>query len=69
MRGVGAHGEKSTGTVIIGGLTSSLFLTLFLVQVVYVWMMSRVDRAAARRLERRIRFAREEEGAEGLARG
>jgi HAE1 family hydrophobic/amphiphilic exporter-1 len=65
----GAEFRKSMGTVIIGGLTSSLFLTLFLVPVVYVWMMSRVDRAAAKRLARRIRFAREEEGEEALARG
>jgi hydrophobic/amphiphilic exporter-1 (mainly G- bacteria), HAE1 family len=56
----GAEFRKSMGTVIIGGLTSSLFLTLFLVPVVYVWIVSRVDRAAQRRLERRIRAAREE---------
>ena len=48
----GAEFRKSMGTVITGGLTSSLFLTLFLVPVVYVWIMSRVDRAAQRRLER-----------------
>jgi hydrophobic/amphiphilic exporter-1 (mainly G- bacteria), HAE1 family len=57
----GAEFRKSMGTVIIGGLTSSLFLTLFLVPVVYVWIMSRVDRAAARRLERRLRLARDED--------
>jgi HAE1 family hydrophobic/amphiphilic exporter-1 len=56
----GAEFRKSMGTVIIGGLTSSLFLTLFLVPVVYVWIMSRVDRAAQKRLERRLRFARDE---------
>ncbi len=50
----GAEFRKSMGTVIIGGLTSSLFLTLFLVPVVYVWIMSRVDRAAARRLKRKL---------------
>ena len=56
----GAEFRKSMGTVIIGGLTSSLFLTLFLVPVVYVWIMSRVDRAAAKRLAKRMRFARDE---------
>ncbi len=53
----GAEFRKSMGTVIIGGLTSSLFLTLFLVPVVYVWIMSRVERAAERRLARRLRIA------------
>jgi HAE1 family hydrophobic/amphiphilic exporter-1 len=51
----GAEFRKSMGTVIIGGLTSSLFLTLFLVPVVYVWIMSRVDRAAAKRLARKLK--------------
>ncbi len=50
----GAEFRKSMGTVIIGGLTSSLFLTLFLVPVVYVWIMTRVDRAAGKRLARRL---------------
>ncbi|MBV9645914.1 MAG: efflux RND transporter permease subunit [Candidatus Eremiobacteraeota bacterium] len=54
----GAEFRKSMGTVIIGGLTSSLFLTLFLVPVVYVWIMSRVDRAAQKRLQKRLRLAR-----------
>jgi HAE1 family hydrophobic/amphiphilic exporter-1 len=57
----GAEFRKSMGTVIIGGLTSSLFLTLFLVPVVYVWIMARVDRAAQRRLERTLRLARDED--------
>jgi hypothetical protein len=52
----GAEFRKSMGTVIIGGLASSLFLTLFLVPVVYVWMVGKVDRAAQRRLERRLRL-------------
>ena len=56
----GAEFRKSMGTVIIGGLTSSLLLTLFLVPVVYMWIMLRVDRAAQRRFERSIRFDREE---------
>ena len=50
----GAEFRKSMGTVIIGGLTSSLFLTLFLVPVAYVGMVGFVERrhqrAAARRL-------------------
>ena len=57
----GAEFRKSMGTVIIGGLTSSLFLTLFLVPVVYVWIMSRVDRADHRRLERAFRRTREDD--------
>jgi hypothetical protein len=56
----GAEFRKSMGTVIIGGLTSSLFLTLFLVPVVYVWIMSRVDRATNRRLKRRLRLEQED---------
>jgi hydrophobic/amphiphilic exporter-1 (mainly G- bacteria), HAE1 family len=63
----GAEFRKSMGTVIIGGLTSSLFLTLFLVPVVYVWIMSFVDRAAQKRLEKRIRLARDEGEVEGTA--
>jgi HAE1 family hydrophobic/amphiphilic exporter-1 len=57
----GAEFRKSMGTVIIGGLTSSLFLTLFLVPVVYMWIMSRVDRAAEKSLQRRLRVSRDEE--------
>jgi HAE1 family hydrophobic/amphiphilic exporter-1 len=65
----GAEFRKSMGTVIIGGLTSSLFLTLFLVPVVYVWMMGLADRAAQRRLVRRLRPAVDEESDEAFARG
>ena len=57
----GAEFRKSMGTVIIGGLTSSLFLTLFLVPVVYVGIMSFVDRTAARRLERKLKRDLEDE--------
>jgi hydrophobic/amphiphilic exporter-1 (mainly G- bacteria), HAE1 family len=50
----GAEFRKSMGTVIIGGLTSSLFLTLFLVPMVYVGLVGFVEkrrqRAAAKRL-------------------
>ena len=55
----GAELRKSMGTVIIGGLTSALLLTLFLVPVVYMWIMSRVDRAAQRRFERALRLSHE----------
>lgn len=50
----GAEFRKSMGTVIIGGLTSSLFLTLFLVPATYVLLVGFVEkrhqRAEARRL-------------------
>jgi HAE1 family hydrophobic/amphiphilic exporter-1 len=59
----GAEFRKSMGTVIIGGLTSSLFLTLFLVPVVYVAIMSVADRIAAWRRERVLRHAGDEEPA------
>ena len=49
----GAEFRKSIGTIIIGGLTSSLFLTLFLVPVVYEWWLSRLERWTERRRERR----------------
>jgi HAE1 family hydrophobic/amphiphilic exporter-1 len=56
----GAEFRKSMGTVIIGGLTSSLFLTLFLVPVVYLFVMSFVERAARKRKARRARLAAED---------
>ncbi len=49
----GAEFRKALGTAIIGGLTSSLFLTLFLVPVVYVALVGfadRIGRARAKRL-------------------
>ncbi|TAM86495.1 efflux RND transporter permease subunit [bacterium] len=58
----GAEFRKSMGTVIIGGLTSSLFLTLFLVPVVYIGLVGLADRrreAKAARL--RALHAREPE--------
>jgi HAE1 family hydrophobic/amphiphilic exporter-1 len=33
----GAQYRKALGTVVIGGLSTSLLLTLFVVPVVYVW--------------------------------
>jgi hypothetical protein len=37
------------GTVLIGGLLSSLILTLFLVPVVYTWIVGAIDKRAQRR--------------------
>jgi len=34
----GSTAKRSLGTVVIGGLTSSLLLTLVLVPVVYMWL-------------------------------
>jgi multidrug efflux pump subunit AcrB len=34
----GSAAKRSLGTVVIGGLTSSLLLTLVLVPVVFVWL-------------------------------
>lgn len=45
----GAEFRKSMGTVLIGGLLSSLILTLFLVPVVYAWLVGRAERVADRR--------------------
>lgn len=45
----GAEFRKSMGTVLIGGLLSSLILTLFLVPVVYSWLVGRIERDADRR--------------------
>jgi len=42
------------GTVLIGGLLSSLILTLFLVPVIYIWVVGRIDRREARRRARRL---------------
>ncbi len=45
----GAEFRRSMGTVLIGGLLSSLILTLFLVPVVYTWIVGFIDKRAARR--------------------
>ncbi|MDE2571604.1 MAG: efflux RND transporter permease subunit, partial [bacterium] len=54
----GAEFRKSMGTVIIGGLLSSLLLTLFLVPVVYIalvgWGQRRHDAREMRRRARRM---------------
>ena len=45
----GAEFRRSMGTVLIGGLLSSLILTLFLVPVVYTWIVGYIDRRAQQR--------------------
>lgn len=54
----GAEERASMGTVLIGGLISSLLLTLALVPVMYTWIMGWVER----REEARIRRAEAELG-------
>jgi HAE1 family hydrophobic/amphiphilic exporter-1 len=39
----GAEFRRSMGTVLIGGLLSSLILTLFLVPVIYTWVVGFID--------------------------
>jgi hydrophobic/amphiphilic exporter-1 (mainly G- bacteria), HAE1 family len=41
---VGAEYRKALGTVVIGGLSTSLLLTLFVVPIVYVWHRERRTR-------------------------
>jgi HAE1 family hydrophobic/amphiphilic exporter-1 len=48
----GAEFRRSMGVVLIGGLISSLILTLFLVPVVYCWLMGRSERKADKRAMR-----------------
>ena len=57
----GAEFRKSIGTVIIGGLMSSLLLTLFLVPVMYVWLVGWMERYHAKRVQRLLEVAGEEE--------
>ncbi|MDQ2817158.1 MAG: efflux RND transporter permease subunit [Candidatus Eremiobacteraeota bacterium] len=52
----GAEFRKSMGTVIIGGLASSLLLTLFLVPVMYKAIVGGLDRRRERRLAARAEF-------------
>jgi hypothetical protein len=42
------------GTVLIGGLLSSLILTLFLVPVIYMWVVGRIERKAQNRQARQL---------------
>jgi HAE1 family hydrophobic/amphiphilic exporter-1 len=50
----GAQAEASLGTVVIGGLLSSLLLTLLLVPVVYVALAGEVVRTGEERIEPRL---------------
>ncbi len=54
----GAEERASMGTVLIGGLASSLVLTLVLVPIMYAWIMGAVD---ARERRRAARYAVERE--------
>jgi len=49
----GAEERASMGTVLIGGLISSLILTLALVPVMYVWIMGAVEGLQRRRAAKR----------------
>ena len=62
----GAEFRKSIGTVIIGGLLSSLLLTLFLIPVIYVGMVGWLQRFHDRREKHRLELLalEEEEEAE-----
>jgi hypothetical protein len=53
------------GTVIIGGLTSSLLLTLFLVPVMYVVIVGAVERYQQRKLARMSVLGPDEDEAVG----
>ncbi len=57
----GAEFRKSIGTVIIGGLMSSLLLTLFLIPVIYVGMIGALERYHERREQRRLAQLAEED--------
>ena len=50
----GAEFRVSMGTVLIGGLISSLILTLFLVPVMYTWVVGRIERRAQRREAQKV---------------
>ena len=56
----GAEFRRSMGTVLIGGLLSSLILTLFLVPVVYAWVAGAIERHADRRALAAEHHGREE---------
>jgi len=51
----GAEFRMSMGTVLIGGLLSSLILTLFLVPVIYMWVVGRIERRAQKRAARALK--------------
>jgi HAE1 family hydrophobic/amphiphilic exporter-1 len=49
----GAEFRRSMGVVLIGGLLSSLILTLFLVPVIDVWIVGGIERRADRKAAKR----------------
>jgi HAE1 family hydrophobic/amphiphilic exporter-1 len=55
----GAEVRRSLGIVVIGGLTSSLLLTLVLVPVVYVWLAPKRVPESNGRVHRKYRLIRE----------
>ncbi len=57
----GAEFRKSIGTVIIGGLLSSLLLTLFLIPVIYQGLVGWMERFHERRQKRMLELAEEDE--------
>jgi HAE1 family hydrophobic/amphiphilic exporter-1 len=46
----GSEAKRSLGTVVIGGLTSSLLLTLIVIPIVYLWIAPGPPKLAAARL-------------------
>ncbi len=60
----GAEFRKSIGTVIIGGLLSSLLLTLFLIPVIYVKMIGALERFHDRREQRKLAALAQDEDEE-----
>jgi len=64
----GAEFRKSIGTVIIGGLLSSLLLTLFLIPVIYNGLVGWMERFHERRQKRLVELAEDEEEEEEVER-
>jgi len=54
---IGAEYRKALGTVVIGGLASSLVLTLFVVPLVYVWVRRAAEPGPLRKTPPRLRYA------------
>jgi cobalt-zinc-cadmium resistance protein CzcA len=48
--GAGAEVQRPLATVVIGGIVSSTFLTLFLLPVLYRWLVARRTRCSAQTL-------------------
>jgi len=57
----GAEFRKSIGTVIIGGLLSSLLLTLFLIPVIYNGLVSWMEHFHERRQKKLLELAEDED--------